>query len=497
MRKNVKANLDSADLFICFFLTIISIILRIWCIDHPSKCIFDEIYFGNFTNYYIQNQFFFDIHPPFSKLVMYKIANISEYDASINFQTALDTNYTQPEYVQLRLTPSMFSSLCIPIIYISNRLSSYTKLSSLTSALLLLFDTSLLVEGKYILSDGILHFFVCLHICMISYTFSSVDVINTKSIYHLLNGLTLGFACSSKNTAWGLCVYDAYVYFVSLLPFITNRQYMTFFSKLFSLGITLFLIAIFVYLISFIIHFIILQYGGPGIYYLSDDMQDQLILNSQVKAPIYINRLSGLNIILRSFKLTYIMHTSNMRIKKFHPSQSQPYNWPFLTGHDVGFWEDSDGNRVACRGNLFVYYIGFACLLICLFSVKSNKYIINLRYVIGWCFSYFPFYLIPRTMYLYHYIIPLIFCVSSVGPSLDMLQDYPKMKGFLSVMIAFIGFIGFYLWMPLVYGKYTHRRDVMNWFSSWTSGDSFYQSMLNESLNSTDDSEDFDLFENI
>ena len=490
MSENVKSNLDSIDLILTFFLTICSLILRLWLIEHPSKCIFDEIHFGNFTNYYIENQFFFDIHPPLAKLIMYKIANLSEYDASINFQTALDINYTQPEYVQLRLTPSIFSSLCIPLVYISLRFSSYTKLSSLTSSLLLLFDTSLLVEGKYILSDGILHFFVCLHIGMISYTFSSTNMIDYNSFFHILNGLTLGFACSCKNTAWGLCVYDAYVYITSISKFLYNKQYKAFFIKLFSLGITLFLIAFSVYLISFIIHFILLQYGGPGLYYLSDDMQNQLILNSQVKAPINIARLSGLNIVFRTFKLAYLMHTSNMRIRKFHPSQSQPYNWPFLTGHDVGFWEDSEGNRVICRGNLFVYYIGFFSLIFCLLSFKNEKYFINLRYVIGWCFSYFPFYFVPRTMYLYHYLIPLIFCVSSVCPSLDLLQNHLKLKGFLSVIIIFICFIGFYIWMPLVYGKYSHGDYVQNWFTAWRAGDSFYQSMMYESLNSTASDDD-------
>ena len=496
LMKNVaKPSLDITDLVFAFFFTVSSIWLRIWCIDHPNRCIFDEIHFGNFTNYYTENQFFFDIHPPLAKLIMYKIANLSEYDGSINFFLSSQTNYTQPEYVQLRLTPCIFSSLCIPLIYLALRFSSYTKLSSFTSSCLLLFDTSLLVEGKYILSDGILHFFVCLHICVISYTFSNDTFISWKSIEHLMNGITLGFACSCKNTAWGLCVYDAFIYITHLMPLFTNKQYKLFFNNLYSLGVTLFLYAFSLYLLSFILHFVILQYAGTGYYYLSEDMQQQLILNSQVKAPIRVVRLSGLNIILRSLKITEIMHRTNMKITKFHVSQSQPFNWPFLTGHDVGFWDSENGREhIACRGNLFVYYPGLAGLFLCLTCSLSKKYALNMRWVFGWIFSYFPFYLIPRTMYLYHYLIPLIFSSASVGASLDMLGFAPKAKGFLASNLLIFAFIGFYIWMPLVYGKYSHGDHIQNWYKAWNNGDKHYQLMKNHSLSSSTPSQNEDIF---
>ena len=37
----------------------------LWIID----CRFDEVHFGQFTNFFMKNQFFFDMHPPLGKLM--------------------------------------------------------------------------------------------------------------------------------------------------------------------------------------------------------------------------------------------------------------------------------------------------------------------------------------------------------------------------------------------------------------------------------------------
>lgn len=63
---------------------------------------------------------------------------------------------------------------CVPLFsYLSVRLSGFSRVSGVAASLLLIFDTSLATEGRFILSDGILHFFFCsLHIFVLCYTFS-------------------------------------------------------------------------------------------------------------------------------------------------------------------------------------------------------------------------------------------------------------------------------------------------------------------------------------
>lgn len=152
--------LGITDITLCFIILLFSITNHLWCIDYPPRSTFDEVHFGNFTNWYTQSQFFFDIHPPLAKLIMFYFANLSEYQGDIDFVYRNNSQYTNPAYIQLRITPSIISSLCPVLIYLSMRILSFSILSSLTSSMLTLFDTSLLIEGRYILTDGILHFFV-------------------------------------------------------------------------------------------------------------------------------------------------------------------------------------------------------------------------------------------------------------------------------------------------------------------------------------------------
>ena len=101
-------SLDNIDVFYLFILTSISFIIRYWRISLPDSIVFDEVYFGNFTNYYIQSRFYHDIHPPLAKLIMFYFAKLSDYDGQMSFQHNKN-GYPQPDYVQLRIIPATFS----------------------------------------------------------------------------------------------------------------------------------------------------------------------------------------------------------------------------------------------------------------------------------------------------------------------------------------------------------------------------------------------------
>ena len=466
-----RSEITSYDFFYIFIITTISLIIRLWIISHPDCPVFDEVHFGNFTNWYTRSEFFFDIHPPLGKLIMFGIAKLSEYEGDLKFNNV--KHYSNGSYVFLRIIPAIFSALCSPLIYLTLRFTDFGYLSAITSAVIVMADTSMATEGRFILSDGMLHFFSCLHMAIISYAFR-IELLNSRkfNIYHFLTGLSLGAACSCKNTAWGLMAFDAFLYFVRFWP-LTNISLIDYLFEVGVYGVTLFIIQFMVYALSFCIHFIVLPYAGQGNGYIPEYMQKQLIPKQAEFGNLWGVRLRPPDLFVRSLTLSWIMHSDNMQIKQFHPSQSRPLNWPFLTGIDVGFW-GGGGEEIKCHGNVFSYYMAMIGVILCIFRISYNKYIEGLRFVIGWAVCYFPFYLIPRTMYLYHYLIPFMIGCCAYGAAIDIYLP-KKARGLISFLSCTLALFGFWLWMPLVYGKYGHDRDIMYWNQNWLSGDFAYR----------------------
>jgi dolichyl-phosphate-mannose--protein O-mannosyl transferase len=93
--------LDFVDCLIVVFLFFSSFFARIFNIHFPESLVFDEIHFTSFIQKYHQNKFFFDIHPPFAKLLLYFFSVLSNQQLSVqHFQNI----------VFLRILVSLFSS---------------------------------------------------------------------------------------------------------------------------------------------------------------------------------------------------------------------------------------------------------------------------------------------------------------------------------------------------------------------------------------------------
>ena len=469
-RIRVNPAFDSIDSILVLIITSLSFISRFWNLFFPDDVVFDEVHFGNFTNWYTKSQFYFDIHPPLGKLIMFLFANLSEYDGNINFRS----NYKDESYVILRITPAFFSSLCPSLLYLTMRFSSFSKCASFMTAFMICFDNSMISEGKFILSDGILHFFTCLHLLTLSYLLTIQRNTEKFNLWLVISGITLGAACSCKNTAWGLCLLNGFVHAIELF-YLTHSFSFIWISELIFRGSLLFICAFSVYLISFTIHFVLLPFYGQGNGYLPDHMVNQLI---DIRYPDFLvwgNRVKGVPFIFKTIELTIIMHLGNMHITKFHPYQSRPIGWPLLTDIRVAFWV-KNGINISCMGNPFTYYMAFIGIILLLFGMSKEKWIISLKFLIGWSVSYFPFFLIPRSLYLYHYLIPLMFGSCAYGASIDLYV--PKLfKGILVILSCSCILFSFILLSPYTYGTKPWDDEITIWNKNWIYGDHVHQEL--------------------
>jgi dolichyl-phosphate-mannose--protein O-mannosyl transferase len=239
-------------------------------------------------------------------------------------------------------------------------------------------------------------------------------------------------------------------------------------------GISIGVPAVSVYLFSFSVHFALLPFNGQGTGYLTADMQHQLLAKQDVGHQLWGLRVSGSTLLRRAMRLTLIMHTGNMHITQWHPFQSRPIGWPLLTDIRVAFWFGNSRQEIACMGNVFSYYLAFVAVCSLLFGFTSERWLLVMRFVVGWAVSYFPFYLIPRTMYLYHYLIPLMIGCLAFGASVDLFIP-PFLRGFVVVIAAFLAITGFVMWSPYCYGTPVWDKKVTIWNQNWLTGDAVHR----------------------
>jgi len=62
---------------ILIFFVIVGFTTRYYNLKDPPIVLFDEAYFGLYTERYLDGQFYFDIHPPLGKLAIGAVAALS------------------------------------------------------------------------------------------------------------------------------------------------------------------------------------------------------------------------------------------------------------------------------------------------------------------------------------------------------------------------------------------------------------------------------------
>ncbi|EAY12685.1 hypothetical protein TVAG_117070 [Trichomonas vaginalis G3] len=384
------------------------------------------------------------------------IARATQYKGNIVFSKKPHEFYENNEisYVSLRLTPIIFQSMCFPLIYLSMRYFQFSYFASLSASLILIFDTSITAEGKYILSDGLLHFFSCLHIFAVALLYAQ-----NLDIQAILCGVTLGCAISCKNTALGLIIFTAVVQ----LFWIYNT--MPDVASIFYRAALILLPAIFIYILGFTIHYLLLWERQDSFGYI-DSLSLNLMLD-KTKFPGYL--ITKGSIFFKIFQLLLKMHASNMKIVTPHISGSMPINWPFLMDRRVYFY-GAQNRIIACMGNPFVYYassISLGLTMILIFFKLDHRHFFLL---FGWIVSYIPFVLIPRVMFLYHYIIPLFFAVMNYSALIETILPQ-KLANFVLFVTIIVCCYGYWYFSPYVYGSFCPNCDQKKiWDERWING---------------------------
>lgn len=394
-------------------LTIIAIITRFYLFGYPPEVVFDEVHFGKFILAYLEKKSFFDIHPPFAKLLIAGFAKILSFKTDCTFLN-IGQSCSGETFLFLRFLPSVFSFLFIFVFYLFLSELTSSKTTGLIGAFFIALENGFIVQGRLILIDIFLLFFGFLTLFLI------LKYQQKKDLYYLLlAGLSLGFTISTKWTGLSFIVS-------SLLIFLIQKESIKEKIKNFSI---LLLLSFFVYLFSFWVHFKIIPNQGEQALFVGYDFEK-------------------LNFLQKFLTMNKIMYTSQSSLNQVtHPYQSNPIEWLFMK-KEIFYWT-KENKKIFFTGNIFLWYSATLSLFFLIgsfFSLKMKKFFnysnfLLLFLLLSFLSNYLPFFSLQRPIFLYHYLPAYAFLLANLAILTEKTRKSFKIIFFLILILSIIGFL--------------------------------------------------------
>ncbi|GAB7356169.1 hypothetical protein MBLNU459_g6760t1 [Dothideomycetes sp. NU459] len=286
-------------------ITVLAFATRFYLITHPDQVVFDEVHFGKFASYYLQRTYFFDVHPPFGKLLFAFAGWLVGYDGSFMFENIGDSYITNKvPYVAYRAMPASMGALTVSVVFLIMWESGYSLPACVLAAGLVLFDNAHIGQTRLILLDATLVLFMALSVwCYIRfYKIRHAPFGRKWWKWLLLTGVCLSCVISTKYvgafTFFSIGVPVA-IDLWSLLD-INRRQgalSLPEFGKHLAARITgLIVVPFLLYLFWFQVHFTILSRSGPGDDFMSPEFQATLSDNLMTQQSVTVNYYDNLSI---------------------------------------------------------------------------------------------------------------------------------------------------------------------------------------------------------
>lgn len=395
-------------------LTVLALLTRLWHLGWPHSIVFDEVYFREFPSNYLSGEYFFDVHPPFIKLVFAGVATL--------FQLTPDqTAAGDPGSLILRVLPALAGVALVPLVYIILRQLRLNRYIATFGALLVLLDNALLVESRFVLMDSLL--LLAGFGAFSAYLAMRRTAGATRWVWLGMVALLSGIVVSTK---WsGLAI----VGFVALVWLIDGIRHHIKWYRLIAEALTVVLVVGILYIGSFMVHFALLDESGEGDAFMTERFQSTLINNPYYQAgasmPVW-DKLVELNQEMYS--------AQNSLNSTTHPYASKWYGWPLMSD-PVYYWQgevQAGGSQghIYLLGNPVVWMLGalltFMALVFWLVMPRSlgrhRKAIGAL--LVGYGLNFIPFAFIDRPMFLYHYLFALVFSILIAGMMLALFFDW-------------------------------------------------------------------------
>ncbi|KAI5288009.1 hypothetical protein KEM52_001356, partial [Ascosphaera acerosa] len=256
-----------------------------------------------FASYYLQRTYFFDVHPPFGKLLFALMGWLVGYDGHFLF-TNIGDSYVEHgvPYVALRALPAALGALTVPVVFLIVWESGFSAPACVLAAGLLLFDNAHVGEDRLILLDAPLVLAFALSIlCYVKFRRRRHAPFSRKWWkWLLLTGIALSCVISTKYVGAFTFVSVGAAVAVDLWRLLDVRRPagplpLRLFARHFAARfLALVVLPFCFYLFWFQVHFAVLARSGPGDDFMSPEFQETLADNAMTARSVGVNYYDAL-----------------------------------------------------------------------------------------------------------------------------------------------------------------------------------------------------------
>jgi len=377
--------------------------LHLFRLGEPQKIVFDEVHFGGFVSAYCgSGEYFFDIHPPHAKLLIAGAAALGGYRGEQAFEK-LGKPYTRVSPTLLRLVPALAGTLIPLVLFVVMLQLGASPMAAFLAGLAVLLDNSLLIQTRIIALDGILLLSIFGALSCSLAAAKSVDRLR-RTGFAFLAGVLAGMAVGSKFT--GLVALGLIGLFIAV-EFLRKPSWKSF-RVAASHSVWVLSGALATYAGGWALHFALLTEPGYGYAFA---------------AP------TG-DFLFDTVKLHRVMLGVNYGLTAPHPDSSPWWSWPLMV-RPVFYWSGAKtslfflGNPILWWGSslgLIVVAVNLVLLRATDLELPHGKKLWPARLWIplaGYLMALLPLVVVPRALFLYHYLTPLLFGLCAVVLWLD------------------------------------------------------------------------------
>jgi dolichyl-phosphate-mannose-protein mannosyltransferase len=266
--QSILQTLDEWEFIIApLIFTALAFFTRLYKIGISNIVTWDEAHFGKFGSYYIKHEYYFDVHPPLGKMLVGLSGVLAGYNGSFEFKSG-EKYPEEVNYAFMRIFNALFGIVCIPMAYYTARELKLTRPAVWLVTLMVLCENSYTTISRFILLDSML---LCgtfaTVFCWSKFHNQRYSSFEPEWFFWLfMTGVSIGCVCSVKlvglfvTALVGLyTVEDLWRKFGD-----TKMPIPVLGAHVLTRVVGLIIVPFLIYMLSFALHFAILDRSGPG-----------------------------------------------------------------------------------------------------------------------------------------------------------------------------------------------------------------------------------------